>query len=128
MAAPPDLPDPSALCELVVTAPDRTLLAALAADLVEEGLAAAGHLSDIESIYRWEGMQHTTETRLALHTRVALTDAIVARIRARHPFQVPGIWTLPMVGGSPDYLDWIRAGTAAPSTESQAPSTAPPSS
>lgn len=103
-------------CEMVVTAPDREWLANLATELVARRLAAVGHLSEIRSIYRWDGIQDTTETRLALHTRTTLTETIISLVRTRHPYQVPGIWTVPIVGGTHDYLAWIEDSTIAPDT------------
>lgn len=101
-------------CEVVVTAPDREWLADLATKLIERRLVAAGHLSEIRSIYRWDGIQDTTETRLALHTRTDLAEQVISFVREVHPYQVPGIWTLPIVGGTPDYLAWIEEATIDP--------------
>jgi periplasmic divalent cation tolerance protein len=101
-------------CELVITAPDREWLAALTTELVQRRLAAAGHLSEIRSIYRWDDVQDMIEARVALHTRTALVDRIIAELRARHPYEVPGIWAIPIIAGSDDYLAWITESTAAP--------------
>jgi periplasmic divalent cation tolerance protein len=100
-------------CEVVVTADDADWLAGFTRTLVEERLAACGHLvRPIRSIYRWDGaVQDGTEARVALHTRRALVDAIVARTRELHPYEVPCVIALPLVGGNPDYLEWIAAET-----------------
>jgi periplasmic divalent cation tolerance protein len=78
--------------------------------LVTERLCACGHVTGpIRSIYRWAGDIHDeTETRVALHTRRTLVAAIVAATQAVHPYQVPGIFVLPLIDGSPDYLQWVR--------------------
>ena len=103
-----DLPDEE-VCEVCVTAPDADWLAELTTRLVTDRLAACGHLGGpIRSIYRWAGTVHDEpEHRVALHTRRSLVPAIVARIIAAHPYEVPGIFVLPFVGGSPDYLRWV---------------------
>ena len=49
----------------------------------------------------------------ALHTR-GLVPAIVERTKARHPYQVPGIVALPIIGGCADYLAWIEQETRVP--------------
>jgi periplasmic divalent cation tolerance protein len=101
-------------CELIVTAPDRDWLAALTTELVQRRLAAVGHLSEIRSIYRWDGVQDMIEARVGLHTRTALVDRVIAEVRARHPYEVPGIWAIPIIASTDDYLAWITESTDAP--------------
>lgn len=100
-------------CEVVITADDADWLAGATRTLVNERLAACGHLvQPIRSIYRWEGaVQDQTEARVALHTRRALVDAIVGRARELHPYEVPCVIALPLVGGNPAYLEWLEAET-----------------
>jgi periplasmic divalent cation tolerance protein len=101
------------LCEVVITAPDPDWLAAFTHQLVEAHLCAAGHhIAPIRSIYRWQGDVHDkTEARVALHTRTTLVPEIIKRTQHEHPYEVPGIVVIPIIDGSPDYLDWIRAST-----------------
>ncbi len=103
-------------CEVVVTGPDADWLAGFTRTLVEERLAACGHhISPVRSVYRWEGAVHDeTEARVALHTRASLVPAIVARTRDLHPYDVPCVIALPLVGGDPAYLRWIAEETRDP--------------
>jgi periplasmic divalent cation tolerance protein len=96
-------------CEVVVTADDADWLAGFTRTLVEERLAACGHnLATIRSVYRWQGAVHDEpEARVALHTRRSLVPAIVARTEQLHPYDVPCVIALPLVGGNPAYLRWI---------------------
>ena len=96
-------------CEVVITADDADWLAGFTRALVEERLAACGHLTTpIRSLYRWEGRVHDeTESRVALHTRRELVPAIVERTRRDHPYDVPCVIALPLVDGGPDYLRWV---------------------
>ena len=100
-------------CEVVVTAPDAEWLAGFTRTLVEERLAACGqNLTGVRSIYRWDGaVQDDAEARVALHTRRALVPAIVARTKELHPYDVPCVIALPLVGGNPAYLQWIAEET-----------------
>jgi periplasmic divalent cation tolerance protein len=99
-------------CEVVVTADDADWLAGFTRTLVEERLAACGHVSPIRSVYRWDDEVHDgPEARVALHTRRSLLPAIVARTSELHPYDVPCVIALPLVGGSPDYLRWLAAET-----------------
>jgi periplasmic divalent cation tolerance protein len=103
-------------CEVVVTAEDADWLAGYTRTLVDERLAACGHqLSAIRSVYRWEGAVHDEpEARVALHTRRSLVPAIVARTAELHPYAVPCVIALPLVGGNSAYLRWISEETRAP--------------
>ena len=104
------------LCELVITAPDADALAGLSRDLLDQRLVACGHhIELIRSIYRWDGaIEHGIEARVNLHTRRDLVPAIVERVKARHPYDVPCVLALPVVAGNPDYLDWVVAETRTP--------------
>ena len=62
---------------------------------------------------------------MALHTRASLVPAIVERTKTDHPYEVPCVIALPILGGNPDYLAWIEQETRAaeePRTTSQTPS------
>ncbi len=103
-------------CEVVVTAGDAGWLAGFTRTLVEERLAACGHVTgEIRSVYRWDGAIHDEpEARVALHTRRSLVPAIVDRAGQLHPYDVPCVIALPLVGGHPAYLRWIGEETRAP--------------
>ena len=103
-------------CVVVVTGPDAEWLAGFTRTLVEERLAACGHtVSPIRSVYRWDGAIHDeAEARVALHTRRSLLPAIVARTDELHPYDVPCVIALPLVGGNPAYLAWVAAETRQP--------------
>ena len=97
--------------EVVITAADPSWLALFTRRLVDDRLAACGQqVAEIRSIYRWDGaVQDDPEARVALHTRLALVDRIVERANAEHPYDVPCVLALPVVGGNPAYLDWVRS-------------------
>jgi periplasmic divalent cation tolerance protein len=105
--------DDSDFCEVVVTAADADWLADFTRTLVQERLAACGHvLPGIRSVYRWQGAVHDeSEARVGLHTRRSLVPAVVARTTELHPYEVPCVIALPLGGGNPAYLEWIAAET-----------------
>ena len=105
--------DDSDFCEVVVTAADPDWLATFTRTLVDERLVACGHLIPaIRSVYRWQGAVHDeAEAHVGLHTRRALLPAIVARTADLHPYDVPCVIALPLVGGNPAYLEWLAAET-----------------
>jgi periplasmic divalent cation tolerance protein len=103
-------------CEVVVTAAEGEWLAGFTRTLVEERLAACGHLSaPIRSIYRREGAVHDEpEARVALHTRRSLVTAVIERTQELHPYDIPCVIALSLTGGSPEYLSWIIGETRDP--------------
>ena len=100
-------------CEVVVTAPEEDWLKDLCRQLVDARLASSAHvIFPITSIYRWEGAVHeTSEGRALLRTRLGLVDALVTFVVERHPYDVPNVTALPIVGGNPQYLEWIQRET-----------------
>jgi len=100
-------------CEVVVTAADADWLAGFTRTLVEERLAACGHvIGPIRSVYRWDGAVHDEpEARVGLHTRRSLVPALVERTRELHPYAIPCVIATSLIDGNPEYLRWIVAET-----------------
>lgn len=101
------------LVSLHVTAPDLASATALARVLVEERLVACVNvIPGVVSVYRWEGaVCQEAEVILVAKTRRGRLDAVVARVSALHPYDVPCVVALPVEGGHPDYLAWVQAVT-----------------
>jgi periplasmic divalent cation tolerance protein len=102
------------LCEVVITAPNAEWLAAFTRRLIADHLCAGSHqIESVRSIYPWRGrIEETREARVAVRTRTALFAAIVDRVTAEHPYEVPSVVALPIIAASPDYARWIRDETA----------------
>jgi periplasmic divalent cation tolerance protein len=99
---------------VMTTVPDDgTLGGQLAKALVEERLAACvSMLPVMHSTYRWQDQIATdTERQLLIKTRRGHVEAIKARLRALHSYEVPEVLVLPVVEGATAYLDWIAAST-----------------
>ena len=83
--------------------------------LVEDGLAACVNiLPGMVSIYVWQGQrQRDSECAMIIKSRAALADRIVETVRSLHPYDNPALVVLEIASGSPPFLDWILARTAA---------------
>jgi periplasmic divalent cation tolerance protein len=95
-------------CQVTITAPDRSWLAAFARQLVADWLAAAAHLDTMATTYRWQGVVHEAEeARAVLHTSFECVSVIAERVRQEHPYEVACVAAVPIVAGEPEYLAWI---------------------
>jgi periplasmic divalent cation tolerance protein len=101
------------LCAVLTTAPDVGVAEMLARTLVEERLAACVNvIPGVRSIYRWEGaLQDDSEVVLVIKSHRNRTQALAARIKDLHPYELPEVLVLPVSGGSAPYLDWIATET-----------------
>ena len=98
---------------LLCNAPDAATARRIAERLVGSGLAACVNiLAPCESVYRWEGkIERGAEVPLIAKTTRGKLQAAIAAARAAHPFEVPELIALPIIGGLPEYLDWVRKET-----------------
>ncbi|MEX0980146.1 MAG: divalent-cation tolerance protein CutA [Gemmatimonadota bacterium] len=99
---------------VLITAPDIETGQGIARRLVEERLAACANIvSDVTSIFRWEGeVQEVREVLLIIKTTAARTSALIRRAAELHPYDVPEVLALPVLAGYEPYLDWVRDGCA----------------
>jgi periplasmic divalent cation tolerance protein len=91
------------------THPDRAKAVDLGRTLVQERLAACVNVvPGVTSVYRWEGkLCEDVEALLVIKTSSAQADALMARMRALHPYVNPELVVLPVGGGSEAYLKWV---------------------
>lgn len=98
------------------TFPDAASAEATARALVDGGLAACVNFwPGMVSIYRWQGRtEQAAELSMLVKTRASLAEAVMEAIKGRHPYETPALLVLPVEGGSPSYIGWLLAETAAP--------------
>ncbi|MBC7501360.1 MAG: divalent-cation tolerance protein CutA [Herminiimonas sp.] len=99
---------------LVMTSmPDEGSAHDLASLLVDAGLAACVHiLPGMQSVYRWDGVLHTTsEVTVQIKTVQSCYAEVEQAVLQSHPYDVPEIIAVPVVDGLPAYLDWVRQST-----------------
>jgi len=107
-------PSPSSVRVALSTAPDADTAARIARALVEERLAACVNLVPaVRSIYRWQDrIEDQAEVLLVIKTRAERVEALGARLRALHPYELPELVALPVSAGLAPYLDWVAAEAA----------------
>ncbi len=96
---------------LVFTTADSAELAQrIATDLVDAcEVACVSIVTGIRSIYKWEGkVCNEGEFLLVIKSAAERFEAVRARIRRLHSYQVPEIIAVPITAGDRDYLSWLH--------------------
>ena len=76
--------------------------------LKERKAACVNILPRMSSLFWWqEKLDSAEESLLIVKTRASLLGEIVRLVREVHSYEVPEIIALPIIGGNPDYLEWI---------------------
>ena len=99
-----------------MTCPDRATAREIAKKLVNAKLAACANiLTGVESLFRWRGaIEEAEEAFLIAKTRGELLDELIEAVEELHPYELPEVIALPVVGGLSRYLAWVRAETKRP--------------
>jgi len=93
---------------VVTTVATRAEAQSLAQALVQRRLAACAQISQIESIYRWQGhVEQAAECRLVIKTTRALYPQVEQLIRELHSYELPAIHALAFEAIYGPYGQWI---------------------
>jgi periplasmic divalent cation tolerance protein len=85
----------------------RKLVSAL---LQSRCIACGTLLPGGRSLYHWEGsLKEESEVVVLLKTHESKWEALVAAIRALHPYEVPELLALPVDRGLDSYLSWLTS-------------------
>ena len=82
--------------------------------LVVQNLAACVNLlENMTSIYKWEEkLVESQEVIMIAKTRKTLMPKLIETVNSLHSYDCPCILELPIQGGNPDFLSWIKSQTA----------------
>lgn len=95
---------------VTTTLPTEEAAEILATQLVEEKLAACVQIAGpIESTYLWEGaIERAEEWYCHCKAPAEKRDALIARIKELHPYEIPEIVAVRADAVHPSYLEWAR--------------------
>ena len=86
----------------------------IASALVERKLAACVQISNIESVYEWQGVvQNDTEYRIMIKTTSERYDAAEAAIRELHSYELPAIYAFAAERVFAPYAEWVAENSTA---------------
>ncbi len=79
--------------------------------LLEERLIACANIMDpVSSFFWWQGkIEEEKEVLVIMKSHETLFKKLSKRVMELHSYDTPEILALPIVNGSPSYLDWMKA-------------------
>ena len=91
------------------TFPDAEIARRISNQLVNERFAACANIfPSVESIYRWkEKIESGNETLVFFKVSENRQSKFQDKLRSLHPYDVPEIIFVPVVGGLREYLQWV---------------------
>jgi len=81
----------------------------IARKLIEERLASCVNLTPgVRSLYRWKGeIEEADECLLVIKSSRDLFDRLRLELEKAHTYEVPEVVAVPILAGSPNYLNWL---------------------
>ena len=103
---------------VLITAKNARECARIARHLLDKRLIACANLvPQVRSLYRWKGkVADEKECWMILKSSRKLFPAIQAEVETLHSYHVPEVIALPIIDGSPNYLNWIAENVTTPAT------------
>ena len=102
--------EPMSYVVVVITTPNKEEAVKIVRILLKERLiACANILGPVSSLFWWQGkIDEENEFLIFMKSRKSLFERISERVTEIHSYDVPEIILLPIIEGSPPYLDWLR--------------------
>jgi len=94
---------------LFITTADAEEARRIADVLLKERKAACVNIVPaVSSLFWWQDkVEKAEESLLMVKSRASVLNQIVKLVKQHHSYDVPEIIALPIIGGNPDYLEWI---------------------
>jgi periplasmic divalent cation tolerance protein len=95
---------------VLMTAPNREEAVKIVRVLLEERLIACGNIVDpVSSFFWWRGkIEEEKEALVFMKSSEKLFKKLSKRVMELHNYDVPEVLALPIVDGSPSYLEWLK--------------------
>ena len=102
------------LCWVYITAGSLEEAKSIGQILDGKNLAACVNLlENMTSIFKWEEkLEESQEVIMIAKTRKTLMPKLIEKVNSLHSYDCPCILELPIQGGNPDFLSWIKSQTA----------------
>ena len=95
---------------LYITASNREEAISIARELVNERLVACANIVDhATSLYWWQGeIEHDTEALIVAKSLTSHVERVTAKVKKLHSYSCPCVVALPISGGNPEYIEWLK--------------------
>ena len=95
---------------VIMTTSNKEEAAKIVRSLLKERLiACANILGPVSSLFWWrEKIDEESEFLVFMKSHKSLFERLSERVTELHSYDVPEIIALPVIEGSPPYLDWLR--------------------
>lgn len=96
---------------IYVTFPNKKLALKVVTHCVKSKLVACANVIDgTTSVYEWKGkLCKESECIAIMKAKSKLVKKIVSEIKKLHSYECPCILSLPIIGGSEQFLKWLRS-------------------
>lgn len=96
---------------VIMTATNKEAAAKIFRRLLDEKLiACANIMGPVSSLFWWENkIDEAKEFLVFMKSHKRLFQRLSSRIKEIHSYQVPEVIALPIIEGSPPYLEWLGA-------------------
>ena len=96
---------------VIVTTANKEEAVKIVRSLLKERLiACANILGPVSSRFWWQGkIDEAKEFMVFMKSSKNLFERLSERVREIHSYDVPEIIALPIIEGSPPYLDWLKS-------------------
>lgn len=95
-----------------VPCPDKPTAEKIAQTLLQEHLVGCANIIDsMTSMYWWEGKIETSSEHILILKTLKTPDAqslVTKRVKELHPYDVPCVMTLPVLGINQEYKKWLE--------------------
>jgi len=96
---------------VLITCPTLPEARKISRSLLQKNLAACVNIQifPVESIYRWKGKIETAREHLLLiKTTTRRLKSLEREVLRLHSYETPEFLVVPISGGSPAYLTWLK--------------------
>jgi len=96
---------------VIVTTSNKEEAVKIVRNLLKERLIACANIvGPISSLFWWQSkIDEANEFLVFMKSHKSLFERLSERVREIHSYDVPEIIALPIIEGSPPYLDWLKA-------------------
>ncbi|THJ23784.1 MAG: divalent-cation tolerance protein CutA [Nitrospira sp. CG24D] len=71
--------------------------------------ACVNVIPGVQSMYQWKGkIVREKEAMLVMKTTRARYQKLEQKIKQLHPYEVPEVIAMPLICGSPQYIEWVK--------------------